>query len=120
MNETMNINYVGGNTANYRLRSEPVQLTCKTYLGHRPDGDGWEELWDVTVGTERSRTHVKPGLPRKQAAARAKVPINTIKVVPRLEAAPKDVVMARLAEASPREMEIAKLQAEIKRLLGLL
>lgn len=120
MSETVNINQIGANTSNYRLRGEPAQLTCRTFQGFRPDGDGWADEWEVTIGTERHRTHVKPGLPRKQAAARAKIPINTIKIVPRLEAAPKDVVMARLADATPQELKIAALQAEIKKLLGLL
>lgn len=120
MNETMNFNYVGGNTANYRLRKEPVKLASRRLVGCVPDGDGWEEVWDEAFDYERHRTKVKPGLPRKQQAARRAIPLSTVTIVKKLEVQPRTLVMAELNNRTPQEQEIYELETQIRGLMGLL
>ena len=119
MNETMNFNQIGGNTSNYRLRKEPVKLMSRRLVGCRPDGDGYEEVWDEEFDYERHRTKVKPGLPRKQQAARRAIPLSTVTIVKKLEVQPRSVVMAVLNERTPEEQKIYELETEIRNLMGL-
>ena len=119
MMEAININYID-RQANYRLRGERVRLFAKSLVGVRPDGDGWEEVWDESWGTERSRSIPKLRGSRKQRAARCLVPVESIRIVAKCEAAPRPIVEARLAGKSEEEMRIAELEAKIAELMGLL
>ena len=115
----MNINREGGDRSNYRLRGEPVKLFAKTLVGARPDGDGWEQVWDETWGTNYDKARVKPGVPRKQAAARQAIPLSTVTLVNTRTPAPPAVALATLAGKSPDEVKIAELEAKIRELMGL-
>jgi hypothetical protein len=117
--EAMNINYVD-RQANYRLRGAAVKLFAKTLVGCRPSGDGWEEVWDESWGTSYSKSIPKFRGSRKQRAARAMVPVESIKVVAKREAAPACVVEARLANKTAEEVRVAELEAKIRELMGLL
>jgi hypothetical protein len=115
----MNINREGGNQSSYRLRGEPVKLFAKTLVGARPDGDGWEQVWDETWGTNYDKVRVKPGVPRKQAAARQAIPLSTVKLVNMRTPAPPAVVLAKLENRTADEIKIAELEAKIRELMGL-
>ena len=114
--DPLNINRFGGNQSNYRLRNEPVKLHCREYVGVRPDGDGYEQVWSETDTTERHRSRVKPGMPRKQRAALAAMPKATVVVVPVMVARPIGVVEAVLAKKTPQEVRIVELEAKIREL----
>lgn len=117
--EPININYVE-KQSNYRLRNEPVRLVSKALVGVVPDGDGWRQVWDETVGSERYRSAVRLREGRKQRAAREVRPINLITLTPKLEARPKPFVMAVLENKTEQEIEIARLKSEIAKYMGLL
>jgi hypothetical protein len=117
--EAININYVD-RQANYRLRGAPVKLFAKTLQGVRPDGDGWEEVWDESWGTNYSKNIPKLRGSRKQRAARCLVPVESIRIVAKCEAAPACVVEARLANKTAEEVRVAELEAKIRELMGLL
>lgn len=115
--EPMNINWIGGNTANFKLRGTPVRLSSKMSVGVRPDGDGYEQVWEEVDLFEKSKTQMRLRGTRKQKAARAMIPLATVKKVEIGEPAPKPVVMARLT-GDERDVKIAELEAKIKALLG--
>ncbi len=115
--QPMNINNIGGNESNYRLRGEPVKLAARVLVGCRPDGDGWEEVWDETSIVERYRTMVKSRGSRKQRAAHAMIPRASVTIVKRLDVAMPEVVFARLEGKSDTEVRIAELEAKIRALL---
>jgi hypothetical protein len=117
--DAININYVD-RQANYRLRGAPVKLFAKTLQGVRPDGDGWEEVWDESWGTNYSKSVPKMKGSRKQAAARCLIPRESIRIVAKREAAPLCVVEARLANKTAEEVRIAELEAKVSELMGLL
>lgn len=117
--EAMNINYVD-RQANYRLRGAPVKLFAKTLQGVRPDGDGWEEVWDESWGTERCQSIPKLRGSRKQRAAKCLIPRESIRIVPKVVAAPLCVVEARLANKTAEEVRVAELEAKVRELMGLL
>ena len=117
--EAMNINNIGGNNSNFRLRGEPVKLATKVLVGCKPDGDGWEEVWDESIDFERYRPQIRFRGSRKQKAARMIVPFNTVKVVPKLEVGAPPVVVARLEGKSEAEVRIMELEWKIKQLMGL-
>lgn len=117
---TLNFNYIGGDNSNVGLRGTPVKLTAKQLVGCRPDGDGWEEVWDETFDLEKHRTRIKMRGSRKQKAARMMVPRATVTIVPKLEVQDPTVVQAVLMEKSPDEIRILQLEAEIRKLMGLL
>jgi len=108
------------NVANYSLRKSTVKLLAKTLVGVRPDGDGWEEVWEESSEDERYRSQQRLRGSRKQKAARQAIPLATVKIV-RPDGPPVDrgVAMALLADKSDDEVKVAKLEAEIRRLLGL-
>lgn len=118
MNETMNINHVGGES-NYRLRGEPVKLFAKEFIGFRPDGDGWEDVWKETNSAEHYATQMKLKGSRRQRAARQMIPLSTVTIVNLRTPAPPTMVRAILDEKSPDEIRIAELEAKVKELLGL-
>ena len=118
--ETMNINIFGKQgTSCYRLRGEKVRLSCKASVGCVPDGDGYLQVWDETFGTKRFKTPVRLNEGRKQAAARQVIPRESIKVVKLSEPNPVPVTMAILEGKSADEVKIARLEARIKELLGM-
>jgi hypothetical protein len=119
MNETVSITRHGSETSCYRLRHEPVRLFARTYLGAVPDGDSWAPEYEESFGTEKVSTRVKPGMPRKQAAARIAVPVNTVKVVPVLKPVDPKVALAQLGAKTEEQARIEALEARIKELLGL-
>jgi hypothetical protein len=125
----ININRFGGKNSNYELRRQPMKLFARTYLGAVPDGDGWAPQYDEAFGTEYNKTRVKPGLPRKQGAARQVIPLATIKLVtftPQSVKAtqvpapvPFPVAKAIYEGKSPAEIKIAELEAKIAQLMGI-
>ncbi len=118
--DPVNITYHNDyDTACYRLRGEPVKLRFREMVGARPDGDGWEEVWDESFGTECYRSKVRLNEGRKQRAARHVRPMETVKLVPKVEVQPEEVTRAILAEKSDDEVRILQLEAKIKALLGL-
>lgn len=106
-------------TSNFALRGATVKLLAKKLVGAVPDGDGWEEVWDDSVTEERYRAKVRLNPGRKQRAAKCARPeVIIVKDVVR-HPAPVSVAMAILNDASPEDLEIVRLEAEIKRLMGL-
>ena len=129
----MNFNVIEKNDAresNYRLLGNPVKLRTKVYLPWcQPDGDGWEEVGGVCGVPVESETEevckriarIKSG--RKQRAARAKVPRESIKVVPLKEPVRMVEAVAQfegidVVEAQYK-VDVMKLEAEIKRIMDL-
>lgn len=89
---TLHINYENDyNTSNYRLRGTPVPLRCTVYTSvETPDGGAWENEGGAcapepveVVAEHRYRAKVKVHPMRKQKAAQAYIPRESIKVVPR-------------------------------------
>ena len=118
--EPININRFGGDTSSYRLRHEPVKLACRELVGYRPDGDGYEKVWDEYEEKERYKTKVKPGMPRKQKAALKAIPRATVTIVQPKVVQPKEVVEVVLAGGSEQDIKIARLEARMKELLGII
>jgi hypothetical protein len=127
--QALNINYAKRQPC-YRLRHEPVKLLCRALAGYRPDGDGYEEVWDETFGSERCRPQMRTMEEHKQRAARAVIPAATVHIVPLNSGAvratgivdppvPVPVAMALLNGASEDELKIAELEAKIRELMGL-
>ena len=127
--EAMNINkYSRGDDrgSNYRLLNEPVQL--KVRMEHVPSADElqWEDdggpavelVTEMTVEEyHKQQMHVRGA--RKQRAARAYRPVESIKVVRINEPAPAEVVGVRLAGGSTADEKVASLEAQIRALLSL-
>lgn len=108
------------NESNFRLRNTSGQLMSRVLVGYKPCGDGYERVWDESTDKSRYRPSVrlKPG--RKQIAARRVVPVNTVKLNEIVGPRPKPVVDAILEGKSEEDVKIAALEAEIRRLMGLL
>jgi hypothetical protein len=116
MPEPLDIRRHGGDRSNYRLRGEPVQLVARTIV---LDKDGNERGAIEVVGTEKYRPTQKVRVSRKQKAAREAVPRATITIVKELIPAPPEVAIARFEGKSEHEIEVAFLEARIKKLLGI-
>lgn len=95
----------GNRASNYRLLAEKLKLTTKARPQYViPDGDSWEPvgvspnpLVEVFVPVKHVRPEMRLRLGRKQRAARAYVPKESIKVIPKLVApAPVEVVQVRV------------------------
>ena len=126
--EAMNINkYSRGDDreSNYRLLNEPVQL--KVRMEHVPSTEecAWEDEGGPTVSlvTEMTVEEYHKQLmrvrgARKQRAARAYRPTESIKVVNQGKPAVKEVVGVRLAGGSAQDEEVARLEARIKELMA--
>ena len=111
--------------SNYRLLSEPVQLTYK----HQPVLDGPDEqAWESEGGAvapppaemtvaEAFSQQMRVRGARKQRAARAYRPVESIKVVRINELAPAEVVGVRLNGGSAQDEKVAELEAKIRQLL---
>jgi hypothetical protein len=115
----MNIGHYG-RTSNYRLRHEPVKLTNRVFKGHRPDGDGYEEIWEESDEVQRYRLSMRVRGARKQRAAKANIPKESIKLVPINQPKPAAVVLAILDKKTPEQIRVLELEAELKKLMGLL
>ena len=127
--EAMNINkYSRGDDrgSNYRLLNEPVQL--KVRMEHVPSTEecAWEDDGGPTVSlvTEMTveqaiKSQMRVRGARKQRAARAMRPVESIKVVRINEPAPAEVVGVRLAGGSTADEKVASLEAQIRALLSL-
>ena len=125
--EAMNINkYSRGDDrgSNYRLLNEPVQL--KVRMEHVPSTEecAWEDDGGPTVSlvTEMTveqaiKAQMRVRGARKQRAARAYRPVESIKVVRSDEPAPAEVVGVRLNGGSAQDEKVAELEAKIRQLL---
>ena len=113
----------------YRLRNEPVKLSCKMVipLKDSPGTDAWEgeggayqplEVELAPTG-ERYKTPVRMRLGRGQMAAKRVRPTESVKTTSQESAAPLEVGVARFEGKSEKEIEIAKLEARIRALLDL-
>lgn len=107
--------------SNYRLLSEPVKLKARTGLHYVvPSGDGYEPSDPVEVEVDyRKRTYMNLRGSRKQRAARAMVPRESIKIVKIGEPVAPPVAMAILAGKSAEEIKVVSLETEIQRLWGI-
>ena len=112
--------------SNYRLLNEPVQL--KVRMAHVPSTEecAWEDDGGSTVSlvTEMTveqaiKAQMRVCGARKQRAARAMRPVESIKVVRINEPAPAEVVGVRLAGGSTADEKVASLEAQIRALLSL-
>lgn len=120
------INKADPRVSNYRLLDEPTKLVCRTYEPWMvPDGDGWDYAGgccatpvETTTEEANQKREVVMRLGRKQRAAKLVRPIETIKVVPVLEPAVREVVEVRLAGGSAQDEEVALLTHKIKELVG--
>jgi len=126
---TINFNVVRRGEAsgsNYRLLGAPVELKSRVIPVHAAPGtDGWEDdggavappPYEVTQ-QEIGRREVRMRLGRHQRSAKIAVPRESIKVVPLAKPAPVEVAVARLKGASPEDEKIAALEAQVRKLLG--
>ena len=108
--------------ANYRLLDEPTKLVAKLHEPWvRPDGEGWEVVGmsdqvRVVTTEEANKQKIKVRPPRKQRAARAYVPKESIKVVPAGAPAPLEVAVARI---EGKDETIAAMEARVRELMGI-
>src|SRR5271157_69073 len=115
--EAMNINkYSRGDDreSNYRLLSEPVQLKVRTEHVPSTEECAWEDDGGPTVPlvTEMTveqaiKAQMRVRGARKQRAARAMRPVESIKVVRINEPAPAEVVGVRLSGGSAADEKVA-------------
>ena len=111
---------------NYRLLDEPALL--KVRVEHVPSSEelAWEDdggpsipLVVETTTEEYNRQKMRLRGARKQRAARAYRPTESIRVVKEKVAAPPEVVGVRLRGGSDADEQIAALEARVKALLGI-
>ena len=111
--------------SNYRLLTEPAQL--KVRMEHVPSADElqWEDDGGPTVSlvTEMTveqaiKAQMRVRGARKQRAAKAYRPTESIKVVNQAAPAIKEVVGVRLAGGSAQDEKVAELEARIKELMA--
>lgn len=125
--DALNINkYSRGDDreSNYRLLNEPVQL--KVRMEHVPSTEecAWEDDGGPTVSLvtemiveQAIKAQMRVRGARKQRAARAMRPVESIKVVRINEPAPAEVVGVRLNGGSQQDEKVAELEAKIRQLL---
>jgi len=113
------------NPSNYRLLKEPVKLQVKVAIQWTvPDGDGWEPVGVSSHfnGVETDHFYKKKMQlrgSRKQRAARAVSPRESIKVIDTTMPVSKPVTMAILEGKTDKEVKVVSLQTEIQRLWGI-
>ena len=111
--------------SNYRLLTEPAQL--KVRMEHVPSADElqWEDdggpavelVTEMTV-EEYHKQQMRLRGARKQRAAKAYRPTESIKIVNQAAPAIKEVVSVRLAGGSAQDEKVAELEARIKELMA--
>ena len=109
----------------YRLLSEPVALKVKLQHVPGPEELAWEDdggpsvpqVVEVTV-KEYHRQRIGLRGSRKQRAARAVAPKESVRVVNLTKPAPMEVVAVRLAGGSEQDEKVAALEARIKALMA--
>ena len=126
--EAMNINkYSRGDAreSNYRLLNEPVQLKVRMEHVLSDAECTWEDEGGPTVPlvTEMTveqaiKSQMRVRGARKQRAAKAYRPTESIKVVNQAAPAIKEVVGVRLAGGSAQDEKVAELEARIKELMA--
>lgn len=117
--DALNFNNFSRNSeteANYRLRNEPVQLRARTLV---LDADGKERGSIEIVGEERYKSPVKINASRKRKAAMAAVPRATITVVKEKRPVDPAVAIATFEGKTGADVEVARLEARVKELLGI-
>ena len=125
--DALNINkYSRGDDreSNYRLLNEPVQLKVRMEHVQSTEECAWEDDGGPTVSliTEMTveqaiKAQMRVRGARKQRAARAMRPVESIKVVRINEPAPAEVVGVRLNGGSQQDEKVAELEAKIRQLL---
>ena len=110
--------------SNYRLLNEPVQLKVRMEHVLSDAECTWEDEGGPTVPlvTEMTveqaiKSQMRVRGARKQRAARAYRPVESIKVVRINELAPAEVVGVRLNGGSAQDEKVAELEAKIRQLL---
>lgn len=133
---TMNINNIKKNdrkVSNYRLLGQPTKLVTRIHHAYVvPDGDGYALAGGVSPNFEEVTTEelheslMRVRGARKQRAAKAYVPKESIKVVPLTKPAPVAVAVARFegttVEQAKVSLQVADLERqirEVEKLLGL-
>jgi hypothetical protein len=115
-----------GNSAesNYALRDRPLELRATHVpLLQGVGTDAWEDDGGFVPpiveldGADKSRQKIGIRPPRKQRAARANVPRESINVVSMSKPVPRGVAIAIYEGKSEQEVEIARLEARIRELM---
>ena len=111
--------------SNYRLLNEPVQLKVRMEHVLSDAECVWEDEGGPTISlvTEMTveqaiKAQMRVCGARKQRAARAMRPVESIKVVRINEPAPAEVVGVRLNGGSAQDEKVAELEARIKELMA--
>ena len=114
--EPLNINHHGGFTSNYTLRGTAVKLSAREFKGVKPDGDGYEDVWQETDTQHLEKEKMRLRGSRKQKAARAFVPKSSVTIVKHQEPAASTVVNAILDGKSADVIKILELEDKIKKM----
>lgn len=112
---------------NYNLRTRKVNLKATiTPIFETPDGGRWEDdggfvapPYEVDL-SERYRAPQRAHHSRKQMAAKRAIPRESIKVVNKSDPAPVEVAAVRMNGGSIEDEKVAMLEAQIRKLMGLL
>jgi hypothetical protein len=115
--ETVNIAHHGGLTSNYGLRGTAVKLVAREFKGVKPDGDGYEDVWQETDTQHLEKEKMRLRGSRKQKAARAFVPRSSVTIVEHREPAAQAVVQARLDGKSADVIKILELEDQIRKMM---
>jgi hypothetical protein len=118
--ETLHIANHGGFTSNYDLRGKALKFSSREFKGFvKPDGDGYEEVWDDVDIFRKYKEKMRLRGSRKQRAAQRSIPKESIKIVKEVTISPIEVIDARLEGKSDDDVKIIELECQIRELLGL-
>ncbi len=110
MNEALNIERhlrAEEHNSNHKLRQAAIKLNAKMLRGCRPDGDGWEEVWEETTTEEIHKSRAKVKLSRKQIAARKLIQVESRKEIKKV-AMSKRLTEMRLAGVNTTKEELVQ------------
>lgn len=115
-------------TSNYRLRHEPIETTITIQYGaETPDNGAWENEGGagapppiVESLAERNAQYMKVRGAKKQTAARAYRPKESIMLIKPRVIQPAVQVIAQLTEQTEEEITIEILEMRVKQVMGLI
>ena len=123
------VNFTRTRDSNYRLRDEVPEFLAKAEEVDQETGEikprslGREvTLADGTVLKEHSKQTLRDQVmrlrgSRKQRAARANVPFESIRIIPKKEIQPPDVVTATLQNKTVQQVELETLEQKLARIM---